>query len=64
MKTSNNIVLKILGLFVLLFPTMVFAQPPEFTEDIVDVPIDGGLSLLIAAGVGMGIKKLKKDKSK
>lgn len=28
-----------------------------------DVPIDGGLSLLVAAGVGYGVKKLKSKKS-
>jgi hypothetical protein len=27
-----------------------------------DVPIDGGLSLLVAAGVGYGIKELRKKK--
>ena len=28
-----------------------------------DVPIDGGISLLIAAGAGLGIKKLRKRKT-
>ncbi len=28
-----------------------------------DVPIDGGLSLLLAAGVGYGAKKLKEKKA-
>lgn len=38
--------------FLLLFvPTLLFAQGD------VDAPIDGGLSLLIAAGVGYGVKK-------
>lgn len=49
----------------LSFPILVHAQgdlPP-----VNDVPIDGGLSLLIAAGVGYGIKKVRdgrKDKQK
>ena len=30
----------------------------------VDVPIDGGLSLLLAAGVGYGAKKLKERRRK
>ena len=27
-----------------------------------DVPVDGGLSLLVAAGVGYGLKKVRKRK--
>ena len=41
----------------LSFPILVHAQgelPP-----VNDVPIDGGLSLLVAAGVGYGIKKVR-----
>ena len=41
----------------LSFPILVYAQgerPPVH-----DVPIDGGLSLLVAAGVGYGIKKVR-----
>jgi hypothetical protein len=38
---------------------------PGFTDDTSDVPIDGGLSLLVAAGVGYGAKKIReKRKSK
>lgn len=29
-----------------------------------DVPIDGGLSLLVATGIGYGVKKLKTIKQK
>ena len=35
---------------------------PAFGDDVVDVPIDGGLSLLVAAGVGYGAKQLRKKK--
>lgn len=48
--------------FVLCFPSLVMAQPfPNCPDPNVDcnVPIDGGLSLLIAAGVGYGIKKVR-----
>ncbi len=34
-----------------------------FDDDVNDVPVDGGLSLLVAAGVGYGAKKLR-DKRK
>jgi hypothetical protein len=37
------------------------SQPPDTGGD-VDVPIDGGLTLLIAAGAGYGAKKLNKKK--
>jgi len=29
-----------------------------------DVPIDGGLSILIAAGVGYGVKKIRDERKK
>lgn len=55
-------------IMVLLFslPFMVTAQPPQPGCDPLNcpsedpfccVPIDGGLSLLIAAGIGLGAKK-------
>jgi len=41
-------------------PVLTYAQPnpPD------DTPIDGGVSLLVAAGVGYGIKKYKDAKKK
>ena len=61
-------------LFILLFsvPLSVSAQfPPDpgGDPDEPEVPIDGGLSLLLAAGVGYGVKKAhearkNKDKEK
>jgi hypothetical protein len=34
------------------------ADPPAFNDDVADlVPIDGGLTLLLAAGVAFGAKK-------
>lgn len=43
-------------LLVLLIPTIVFAQGPP---DPNDVPIDGGLSVLLAAGAAYGVKKYR-----
>jgi hypothetical protein len=41
-----------------LIPVLpLFAQPTP-----PDVPIDGGVSLLLAAGVGYGIKELRKKR--
>ena len=57
MKKISTI--QILALLAVLFlPTLLHAQP-GFDDEVNDVPIDGGLSLLVAAGVGYGAKKLK-----
>lgn len=42
-----------------IMPMLVFAQP-GFVDDVGDVPVDGGLSVLVAAGVGYVIKKSSK----
>jgi hypothetical protein len=43
--------------FCMSLPLFSLAQPGG-DDDVVDVPIDGGISLLIVAGVGYGAKKL------
>ena len=43
-------------LLVLLIPSIVFADCPP---DPNDVPIDGGLSVLLAAGAAYGVKKYR-----
>jgi len=40
------------------------AQGPGFGGDTLDAPIDGGISLLIAAGVMYGVKKIKSAREK
>lgn len=50
----------ILIVFFLCVPTFVHAQPDPCTDPLNDYcPIDGGLTALIAVGVGYGIKKVK-----
>ena len=44
-----------------LLPTLAIAQD-GFGETQSDVPVDGGLSLLVAAGVGYGAKKIRDRK--
>ncbi|MFZ6665925.1 PID-CTERM protein-sorting domain-containing protein [Peijinzhouia sedimentorum] len=39
-----------------------FGGPPSFTPDVLDNPIDGGLSLLLGAGAAYGAKKLRDKK--
>ena len=51
-------------LFAIILPLNTFAAPPDPTCDPLDpaCPIDGGISLLIAAGIGLGAKRaLKKS---
>ncbi len=52
----------IIILTILLLPALVHAQP-GFGDDVGDAPIDGGLSLLVAAGIGYGAKKLHANKN-
>jgi hypothetical protein len=54
---------KICLCFIIVCMPSIFAfASAGFGEDVEDVPIDGGLSLLVAAGVGYGAKKLKGKK--
>lgn len=46
-----------------LVPQFCSAQIGDPGDD-PDAPIDGGLSLLVAAGVGYGIKKVKDSRKK
>ena len=56
MKTKN-IASKALVVIAIASPILLQAQVPQFTTDTSDVPVDGGISLLVAAGLGYGIKK-------
>jgi len=64
MKLNKTTVYLLLALVVICLPALLHAQGPGFGDDTDDVPIDGGLSLLVAAGVGYGAKKLKDARSK
>ncbi len=61
MKKLELISISILVIMI-IFPSILHAQP-GFGDDVNDVPVDGGLSLLIAAGVGYGAKKVKNKKA-
>lgn len=57
----------LLGLILAFSPT-VQAQPdtggpqPGNTPSATGVPLDGGVSLLLAAGVGLGLKQLRQQR--
>lgn len=55
------------SLFLIMLSFTGFAapgDPPPDPPDPSDVPIDGGLSWLIASGVGYGVYQYKKKKNK
>ena len=41
-----------------------FGGPPSFTPDVLDNPIDGGLGILLGAGVAYGAKVLRDKRNK
>ncbi len=57
-KTTTQFLILII---ILVLPLISMAQP-AFGDDVMDVPVDGGLSLLAAAGIGYGAKKLREKK--
>jgi len=61
MKLKISTVQLVVLLACFLVPSLLHAQP-GFGDDVDDVPLDGGLSLLVAAGVGYGVKKVKERK--
>ena len=63
-KIPKQFFATIIILIVSLFQhSSLFAQD-GFDDTVNDVPIDGGLSLLVAAGVGYGIKKVRDERKK
>lgn len=59
----KKIIITSILIAIVLLPSLLFAQP-AFGDDVNDVPVDGGLSLLIAAGAGYGLNKMKVKKNK
>ncbi len=57
--TKNQLYPIALLLFLFFLPSLLHAQAPGFDQDSNDAPLDGGLTLLVAAGVGYGAKKLR-----
>ena len=60
MKKTNTISRLLVLAFCMALPLLTFAQPdpPE------DTPIDGGLTLLLAAGAAYGVKKYRDGRKK
>ncbi len=63
MKKMANKWKLLLVIGMITIPTLIIAQEP-FPDDPIDVPFDGGVSLLVAAGIGYGLKKVHDSKKK
>lgn len=61
--TKRRFYLMVLTITMVLFTTSSYAQPGDPGDD-PDVPIDGGVSLLLAAGAGYGVKRYRDSQKK
>jgi hypothetical protein len=43
-----------------MYDTPVETNSTTFTDDVADAPIDGGIGMLLAAGLGYGVKRLRR----
>ena len=57
---KRDIYIMLIMLVCIAIPMVTLAQAPP--DDPNDVPIDGGLSLLVAAGAAYGVKKYRNRK--
>jgi hypothetical protein len=57
-------ILQILAVVVILSMPMLSQAQPGFGDDVSDVPVDGGISLLVAAGIGYGAKKIREKRKR
>lgn len=56
------IVFAVLIVLAVLMPELLSAQPPSFPTPPPQAPIDGGLTILAAAGGAYAINKLRKNR--
>ncbi len=70
MKNTYKIASLLVVAFIIATPMLALAGGPGFGGGVDDggntcaVPLDGGLSMLIAAGIGYGAKKFRKKSEK
>jgi hypothetical protein len=63
MKTNKSLwITLLLGLLLSVsnMPTAAAQDGPGFDDNVADVPVDGGLGLLVAAGVVYGVSRRRK----
>lgn len=49
---------------ILMISFAAIAQPPDPLDEDAGAPLDGGVSILVAAGVGYGVKKVRDARKK
>jgi len=60
MQTIVKATIKMIALLVLFSLPLLSLAQGGVPEDPVDTPIDGGLSVLLAAGAAYGVKRMRK----
>jgi hypothetical protein len=60
-KNTNRLI-RVIFTIALLSLTMVVSAQDGFGDPGDDVPVDGGLTLLVAAGIGYSMKKMRENK--
>lgn len=63
-NTKTILTLSVLVVLYCFLPSLVFAQGDPGGDPDVTVPVDGGISILAAAGVAYGVKKIKDFRKK
>lgn len=63
-KQTKNILYGFILAFATIFSFEVFAQGPGFDEDVEDTPVDGGVTLVLAAAAAYGVKKINDKRKK
>lgn len=58
MKKMVNKLKLFLIIGMITIPTILMAQIDDGIDNTQDVPFDGGVTLLVAAGIGYGLKKM------
>ena len=61
---KKGIFIYVIVFMALMLPSLLMAQGGPVDPNDTFVPLDGGLSLLLAAGVGYGTKKLIQHRDK
>ena len=63
MKTKLILLQILITTVIICLPSLLHAQPGSGGGDVQDnAPVDGGLSLLVAAGIGYGAKKIREKR--
>lgn len=64
MITNRTITTLLIAICLWACPLLAICQPGSFDDNVSDVPMDGGLSLLLVSGAAYAARKLGKPKNK